>query len=435
MEKTDFINSQDSIIEFKTGGTTSAGCTVKKSVQNMKEESRDIFETLKLEKGLEFITTTTHEHLFGFTFHFMLPMMYGYKIREERINYPEDINVENALLVTTPSFLEAMRKYNSKPAVKPKVIISAGAELKPETFKYALTIAQRVIEIYGSTETGVIAYRESPRNKMKIFKGIKILETGEDYTKIDTKYSLETPVIIKDRISIAKNRLNFEGRCGNVLKIQEKRVAANDMEQAIIDSGYVKECYCFEHNGKLAALAIPSQKGSDCLVKHDKLTLVKLLKLALLGRFEIVPQRWQFIDEIPTKPNGKINKELITEMFNINLSMPLVLSRELTDGCASFRLCFLNNSNFFKGHFEGIPVLPGVVQLFWASYFIKLAFGIDTHVGQLRKIKFSNIIRPTKIVELKLERVKIGINYQYQDSENVYSLGIMPAENIYENVN
>ena len=126
---------------------------------------------------------------------------------------------------------------------------------------------------------------------------------------------------------------------------------------------------------------------------------------------------------------------LITEMCNINLSMPLVLSRELTDGCASFRLCFLNNSNFFKGHFEGIPVLPGVVQLFWASYFIKLAFGIDTHVGQLRKIKFSNIIRPTKIVELKLERVKNGINYQYQDSENVYSLGIMPAENIYENVN
>ena len=414
-------------IVFKTGGTTSDGKGVVKTFENLKRESLDINEELKFENGLKFITTTTDEHLFGFTFFRMLPDVCGFDRYEARINYPEDINIDNAVLVTTPSFLEAMRKFNAKPAVNPKVIIAAGARLEDTTFEYALTIAERVIEIYGSTETGVIAYRTSPYEKgLRIFKGIKIVETADSYTTIETAYSKVSPVIIQDRIKLEDGKIEFLGRCGRVLKIQEKRIILDDIEAAVKDISGIEDVYCFEHKGKLAALAVLDENGKEFFIKHDKLTLVKKLKQELKNKFEMVPQRWRFFDEIPKKENGKINKEFIEEMFNLNLSLPFVISRETGRDYAEFELCFIKNSNFFKGHFEKLPILPGVVQLFYANWFTGIAFNMDCRCGQIRKIKYSNIIKPAKIIRLELVKSSKGVSFKYHDGELIYSSGILP---------
>lgn len=429
----DFINSKDGVLTFRTGGTTLNEKFVEKSVQNMKEECKDIYEALNLgNDDLVFISTTTPKHIFGYTYHYIFPLLYGYRIIEERINYPEDIKFENAVLITTPSFLESMRKYNETPPVKPKVIIAAGAELQEKTFKYAQTISERVIEIYGSTETGTIAYRENPEDKMKLLNGIKILEAGENYTKIDTKYSVKSPIIIEDRIKLSGREIEFGSRCGQVLKIQEKRIVSSDMEREIINSGFVRACRCFEYKGKLAVIVEVNKNGINYLISNDKLSFTKLLKEKLRRKFEIVPQKWKFTDEIPTKENGKTDRGAIKDLFKLNLSLPLVIERECKRDCASFKLCFLNNSNFFKGHFDGFPILPGVVQLFWAAYFTKVAFKLDCNAGQIRKIKFSNIIRPAVIVDLNIEKLPNGINYTYSDEHKTYSSGLLPLKNIYE---
>lgn len=423
------MENKDSIIIFKTGGTTSEGKVVRKSSANFEKESKDICEALGLEGDLEFITTTTIEHLFGYSFYYSLPRVCGFRRNENRINYPEDINIENAVLITTPSFLEVMRKYDVKPPVNPKIIITAGARLEDETFKYAMSISERVVEIYGSTETGSIAYRTSFETKrLKLFRGIKILETGEDFTKIATEYSLESPVVIEDKIRTFGDEIEFLARAGRVLKIQEKRVMSDEIENAVKKSEYIDDVYCFEYEGKLAAFAVLNEEGKKFLLDNDKLTLTKKLK-AGLQNFEIIPQRWKFFDEIPHKENGKIDRALINEIFDLNLSLPLVLSRFIEDDFASFKLTFVKNSNFFKGHFEGFPILPGVVQLFFANWFTKLAYGVDCKAGQIRKVKFSNIIRPAEVIELELKFSEKNVSYRYLREDTVCSSGVLPREN------
>ena len=106
-----------------------------------------------------------------------------------------------------------------------------------------------------------------------------------------------------------------------------------------------------------------------------------------------------------------------------------MISRDYDMLYAQFEMRFLKTSNFFQGHFEGFPVLPGVVQLYFASYFIKDAFGIDCHCGQLRKIKFTNIIRPDGIVYLRLEKVKNGVSYNFYGDDTTYSSGLLPLTN------
>lgn len=189
------------------------------------------------------------------------------------------------------------------------------------------------------------------------------------------------------------------------------------------------ECYTLEHDGKLAALVVMNNKGINFVVENSTLDLIKDLKNRLNKKFEIVPQRWRFTDEIPRKENGKIDRKKIEEVFNLNLSFPLMISREYDMLYAQFEMRFLKTSNFFQGHFEGFPVLPGVVQLYFASYFIKDAFGIDCHCGQLRKIKFTNIIRPDGIVYLRLEKVKNGVSYTFYGDDATYSSGLLPLTN------
>ena len=405
--------------EFYTGGTTSEKKCVIKTRENFINEGQDIYEALKLEDGLEFITTTTYEHVFGVSFHLMLPMSRGYIINLDRINYPEDLTVENAVLITTPAFLEAMRKYKAVPPVSPRIIITAGAKLENETFKYAQSISKRVIDVYGSTETGVIAYRENMR-KMQLFKGIEILETSADGTTISTKYSEQEIQKIGDSIKQSGNKIEFLGRSDRILKINDKRISADELEDKIKKSELIKDCYCFERSGRLAVLAVLTDKGVKFAVKKGKPELTK--NIGTHAKW------WKFIDEIPKTKTGKIDKKTINQIFNMNLSMPLVVSRNCTKDYAEIQLCFLRSSNFFQGHFKSFPILPGVVQLFYANMFAKNVFKTDCRCGQIRKIKFANIIRPDKILNLVLQKTASGVNFKYEDSSAVYSSGILPLK-------
>lgn len=416
-------------VTFRTGGTVSEGKFVKAHLDRMTVEMEDMKAQLGLDSSYKFISTTTPNHRWGFTFQLLYPAFIGSEIQKKRVNYPEDINVENAVLVTTPSFLEAMRKYGDLPKINPKVIMTAGAKLEDVTFEFAKTISDRVIEIYGSSESGSIAWREDNKARMRLFRGMKVLENTEDYTKIHSNYSSCNPVVLEDRIKVYDNgEIEFLERRGRVLKVQEKRIMSSDMEEELNKLEFINESYCLEFDRKLAALCVLNDKGKQFLQENDKLTLVKRLKSQLTDKFEIIPQRWKFFDEIPRKETGKFDKDLIKELFGLNLSLPLILSRQITDGYANFRMTFINNSNFFKGHFEGMPILPGVVQLFFANWFAKLVFGIDCTQGQVRRVKFSNIIKPLDVVELELKKTDSGVSFKYYNDEKTFSSGILPVK-------
>src|SRR5574344_578847 len=398
------INPNNIFINFFTSGSSGKSKCIKKSLQNLINESHDLNSQFKFSKNLEFISTTTLNHLFGVTFHLMLPLNTGNIINTDSVYYPENIKICNACLVTSPSFLEKMEKYNVKLETLPEYIISAGAKLNNSTFDYANSISKLVIDIYGSTETGVIASRMASNEKRKIFNGIKVLETGEDFTKIASEYSYNDFDILGDKIKQNGEFLELLGRCDRILKIQEKRISATELENEINKSKFVNQSYCFEFSKKIAILVSLTADGFDFAVKNGLLELKKKLKSNIKDKFD--------------------------KIFSLNLSLPLFLARRSENNYAELKLFFYKNCNFFQGHFEGFPIVAGVVQLFFANYFIQKEFGLDCHCGQIRKIKFANIIHADTILDLRLIKSEKGISFEYKSNEKIYSSGLLPCENM-----
>jgi 3-hydroxymyristoyl/3-hydroxydecanoyl-(acyl carrier protein) dehydratase len=56
----------------------------------------------------------------------------------------------------------------------------------------------------------------------------------------------------------------------------------------------------------------------------------------------------------------------------------------------------------FQGHFPGQPILPGVVQMDWATQFGTLAYGALGRFLGVEHLKFLGLILPNETVGLNL---------------------------------
>ena len=70
----------------------------------------------------------------------------------------------------------------------------------------------------------------------------------------------------------------------------------------------------------------------------------------------------------------------------------------------------------FKGHFPGVPVLPGVVQLDWAVRLADAHLGIDLGAAQNFQVKYQKVIQPTPrgaTLALTWDRPRAALHFVY----------------------
>lgn len=419
-------------INFYTSGSSGEPKIIKKSLQNLISEARDLgaeFNNLK-EKDYTVISTTRLCHLFGLTFHLMFPICNGLKICTDTISYPENINYENSILVSTPAFLNSILKHHLNFPTNPQYIISAGSKLDEEVFAH-LEKFSNIIEIYGSSETGVIAYKTCHNQPFIIFKNVDI-NVKTDSAIICSPYIIDSEVKLNDKIVLNGRELYLKNRTDRIYKIQEKRISASELEAKLNTCNLIDDSYIIEHNDKLACISDLSEDGKKYLLDYGIGLLIKKLKQYLHEYSDIVPQRWKFIDILPMTSTGKINKDIINHIFNINLSLPIILNRVEKENTITYQLFFYKNCNFFNGHFTDFKLVPGVVQMFWAKEFANYHYNLRLGQGQWKKIKFSNIIQPDSIINLKLEKTNTQVNYEFYSENMKYASGIFLCDNIFK---
>lgn len=409
-------------INFYTSGSTGVPKVVKKTLYNLIIEAKDLEKHFFIPKEYPFLTTAKMSHMFGIAFALIYPLVNGHIINADIIKFPEEINLDNFVFISTPSFLDRMAKYDYNPH-PPKYIFTAGDKLSDATFKY-FEKNSKVIDIYGSTESSTVGYRDSSSyDYLKTLDSVKISTDDNNQIIVKSEYFLEDELKLNDIIEKSGNTFKILGRSDRLFKVQEKRISAVELENILKKNELIENSYCIKVGEKIGAAVVLSEIGIEKLLKEGNINIIKELKSFMQEFSEIIPQRWRFLYELPKNSAGKTDRKRIERIFNLNLSIPFVIDKKVSKEETVLKMVFLKNSNFFKGHFPDVPILPGVVQLFFAHFFAEDAFSINLSENQIKKIKFSRVIKPDREVILKLKNNDLSLDFVYTDNESPFSSG------------
>ncbi len=361
------------------------------------------------------LATVSHQHIYGLLFKVLWPLASGRCFHSAMYLSPEPLL--NAMLdtpsywIASPAQLKRLDELSPWQQIKQlKAIFSSGGSLHLDIAKQIyLYSGQQVLEVYGSSETGGIAWRES-NNEMRWtpFKGIR-LEAGEK-TLLKSAYLPVSPVcFLDDKIALDNDGLfTLAGRLDRIVKVEEKRLSLDEMEQAICQSDWVAEAHCLlwaQSRDWVLVGVVLTKEGKDNLKQQGRTAFIKKLRSLLMQSFEavVIPRKWLFMDCLPLTTQGKINHPIISSLLSLdNKKFPQIQFCQHNEQNVELFVRIQPELVYFDGHFPEQPILAGIAQLAWVEEYGRLFFSIDQPFLRMEVIKFKKIIQPNDMISLKL---------------------------------
>ena len=95
------------------------------------------------------------------------------------------------------------------------------------------------------------------------------------------------------------------------------------------------------------------------------------------------------------------------------------------------QICFSKSLPYFQGHFPGVPILPGIVQLNIAiDCAAEYLLVKKTKIQSIPQIKFLRPIQPDIKLLLALILEENLLKFSYRDEKKIFSHGKIVLENL-----
>jgi acyl-coenzyme A synthetase/AMP-(fatty) acid ligase/3-hydroxymyristoyl/3-hydroxydecanoyl-(acyl carrier protein) dehydratase len=453
------INRDETVILMYTSGTTGRPKTVQQRLTEFEIDNAFILSKWGEEVlSRKICSTVSQHHIYGLLFSILLPFTAGIPFRRFRIRYPEELETltdSSYLLVTVPAFLKrAVEIESSGPETKGSLplrspwIVTSGGVLDPEIArKTDEVLGFWPLEVYGSTETSGIAYRQSKNGlAWTPFDNARISCNESGCLVIRSPYIKDPAGFTTGDLAdiLPDGRFLLKGRADSIVKIEEKRISLPEVESRFLQSGLVAEAAVVamaDRRQYLAAALVLNQAGIERFGHTEKYRINQYFREYLLGFFEnvVIPKRWRYLDVLPTDPQGKKKKDEIAALFlRPEPAVPLAVSSirgvscvkvwERTDTSVVLELAFPTELDYFDGHFPEFKLLPAVAQLELAVRFADHYFAVGLTISGAKRIKFSAMIRPDSriFLDLKHDPEKKHLRFTFIGSDKrVYSSGTL----------
>jgi len=80
--------------------------------------------------------------------------------------------------------------------------------------------------------------------------------------------------------------------------------------------------------------------------------------------------------------------------------------------------------SWFRGHFPGQPILPGVIQLHWAVIVAQALFGFPGSPQEIKRLKFKKVVIPPRVLELSISKpVPDEVQFEFFSPDVQHSQG------------
>ena len=388
---------------LKTSGSSGEAKLIEKSIYQMKIEALALKDSFEF--GDEFLASVSHQHMFGLTFKIFLPLVLGVKIEPKFLNYPELIyekELNNRTLISSPTILKSLLQSNKKELLtKLKNIIYAGAKLE-DSLKNEINKLTTCINIYGSTETGVVAFEIN--SGFRAINGVK-LSTQDGVLMVSSPWC-ELVVIDGDKLTLL-------GRADRIVKINEKRISLDSVEQVILSNELIEDCVCVlsETKERISAIITLSQKGKERFRNDGKIAIINALKSDLRAEFENNIRYFKIVPKIERNAQGKLPKIVADELLNTKYKFEFT-KESLSETNAVFKAFVGYELFYFDGHFLDFALVPGFIQVECVMELAK-NLGLDlAHTNKIEAMKFNSFLRPgdSAKFELNIKSNKLYFN-------------------------
>ena len=436
---------------LQTSGSSGKSKMIEKSLAQMIKESEYLACELNFSARNTFFSSVSHRHMFGLTFKVFLPLVLGARVIADELNYPEAIlglELANHVFIASPVLLGALIQSPAAIALKGlSGIVSAGSPLKKELRGELGKICDaRIIEIYGSTETGIVARDEGCG--LRLFGAVNAGLDGRGALNVSSPWCdfFQT----NDAASIDEGRLALQGRIDRIVKLNDKRVSLESIEAKLLESGLLADCYCAPHPKfkRIAALLELNCEGLKKFRKIGKKGVADELKELLKLEFKNSVRYFKIVEKMPRNQQGKFEK---SEFENALFASPKPVwsggrvnetgeicggqiykngqnlasgqncgAVNVSDICAKFEgggerldgdaqkyefsAIMHAGLEIFESHFPNLPLLPGFMQL---DYVFELACGVGIDVSGARAVenlKFMKFVRPGDLLLVCFEK-------------------------------
>jgi 3-hydroxymyristoyl/3-hydroxydecanoyl-(acyl carrier protein) dehydratase len=275
------------------------------------------------------------------------------------------------------------------------------------------------IEVYGSSETGGVAWRQQESRQHQAWSALpgvewrlEPIDTEEDVLAVRSKHLPSADWFrTADRAQTAGDgRFMLGGRIDRIAKIEGKRISLSAIEKLLMASPLVDLARAIAVDGRrqrVAAFVVPSARGQYELDALGRRGFTRLLR-SLLDRFIEpvgVPRLWRFLKALPVNAQGKTSHADLLALLEappVLLTEPRSRLLERDAEHALFELVAPRDLVYFNGHFHGQLILAGVVQIDWAIAFGRRCFALPPQFRAIQMLKFQRLIMPDSPFRLEL---------------------------------
>jgi len=236
-------------ILFFTSGSSGFPVGAFKTKDNLENEVESLKKILMQKKIKRVVVTVPFVHIYGILAGLLLPMALDditLIVKEDFLPYEllEEANHQDTLVITTPVFIKALGKLPDDINLKNTLFISSTAPLSIKDIAlFEQKYSTNVMQLFGSTETGGIAYKLDQTTLWKPLDGV-IIETKNDKLSIKSKFiskyllkdrleQVIQPYQTEDIVHINDNGFELIGRSNKLIKIAGKRISALQIERIL----------------------------------------------------------------------------------------------------------------------------------------------------------------------------------------------------------
>ena len=272
------------------------------------------------------LASVSHQHIYGLLFRILLPLALGRPFDRRSIDYPEQLALQTApwALIASPAFLS--RLDPAIPAAGCRLIVSSGGPLQPgDAHQAKLLLGQLPVEIFGSSETGGIGWRQrhQVQTPWTTLPGVEV-RVGPDQCLLLRSPFLPTAEWLDcaDRILMTGAGFELLGRQDRVVQLEEKRISLDEVEARLQALAEVESAAVLPlQQGQrqiLGAVLVLSEAGTARWAELGPGRFLLALRQQLRPWLEPValPRSVRRVEQMPVNAQGKRPWPQLKELFD-----------------------------------------------------------------------------------------------------------------------